>query len=92
MAFATSRTCWIWSIWFALIYGFHYLIGNQKTLEPHNYWGCGCFSPTITPEEPFYNRDRRVIEGYVFVLNRQYIEKNIYNFGGNPVIRIRVHL
>ena len=21
-------------------------------LDPHNYWGCGCFSPTITPEEP----------------------------------------
>ena len=48
----TSRTCWIWSIWSALIYRCHYLIEDRKPPDQHKHWGCGCLSPTITPEEP----------------------------------------
>ena len=33
-------------------YGYRYLIGNRKSADQHKHWGCGCFSPTITPEEP----------------------------------------
>ena len=44
-----------------LEYLYHGKAGNLKQHNQHKRWGCGCFSPTITHEEPYFHWNFRDI-------------------------------